>query len=189
MPAPEPLSPMPPARLAELLVSAAARITEPTRPADLAPARVPVRDGRLHLARDRHWLPIDGKLAVVVGFGTACWLGSPDVRPPNLGRHVYRSASEPSPDLAPPPPRTRPPRPPSTDAIADLDSGRALPAAVRTIGVDVQEADVHADTAAGRLVDAGGHLDHDQLDPTNVARLDRSESVPQPPDVADDWGL
>ncbi len=76
-------------------MSAAATITEDpaARTVELAPVGAPVRQGRLHLARDRHWLPLDGSLAVVVGFGTACWLGSPEVQPPDLGRHVYRSTA------------------------------------------------------------------------------------------------
>lgn len=61
--------------------------------AGLVPKGVPVRNGRLHLGRLRHWLPLDGSLAVLVGAGAACWLGSPDVRPPGLGRPVYRSTA------------------------------------------------------------------------------------------------
>jgi hypothetical protein len=83
-----------PVRLAELLVSAAATLaTPPGVPggAGLAPAGMPVRQGRLHLGRVRRWLPPDGEVVVLAGFGTACWLGSPDVAPPDLGRHVHRS--------------------------------------------------------------------------------------------------
>src|SRR5262245_3020379 len=99
MPAPRYLSlvpsPVPPARFAELLVSAAATITEAPAPeiVALVPVGVPVLHGRLHLARIRHWLPVDGRVAVVAGFGTAAWLGSPDDQPPDLGRHVYRSTA------------------------------------------------------------------------------------------------
>jgi hypothetical protein len=92
---PSPPSSVPPARLAELLVSAAATISEAADPSvgGLAPAGMPVRNGRLHLARVRQWLPVDDRLVVVAGFGTACWLGAPGDRPPDLGRHVYRSTA------------------------------------------------------------------------------------------------
>ena len=59
----------------------------------LAPAGTPIANGRLAVGRLRHWLPPDGRLVVLVGFATACWLGPPDAKPPNLGRHVYRSTT------------------------------------------------------------------------------------------------
>jgi hypothetical protein len=91
-----PFDPQPalsPVHLAELLVSAAATLATPAVPGatGLAPAGMPVRQGRLHLGRVRHWLPPDGSVVVLAGFGTACWLGSPDLAPPDLGRHVHRS--------------------------------------------------------------------------------------------------
>ena len=81
-----------PTRLAELLMSAAATLSDGQAPDAfvLAPPGVPVRDGRLHLGRIRSWLPIDGEVAVVTGFGTATWLGRVEDQPPGLGRHVYR---------------------------------------------------------------------------------------------------
>lgn len=75
-------------------MSAAATLTEaPTPDSVLAPAGMPVRNGRLHLARIRHWLPLDGELVVVTAFATGCWLGSAGDQPPDLGRHVYRSTA------------------------------------------------------------------------------------------------
>jgi hypothetical protein len=66
-------------------MSAAATITAGPDPSatGLAPAGMPVRKSRLHLARVRHWLPLDGPLVVVAGFGTACWLltGRPGPEP------------------------------------------------------------------------------------------------------------
>lgn len=56
-----------------------------------APLGVPVRAGRLHVARVRQWLPSDGPVAVVAGFASACWLGSPETKAPDLGRLAYRS--------------------------------------------------------------------------------------------------
>jgi hypothetical protein len=95
MSVPEPALSLPSAtRLAELLVSAAATLDGTSKPGlDLAPTGVPVRSGRVHVARVRHWLPLRGELAVVVGFGNACWLGSPELQPPDLGRQVYRSTA------------------------------------------------------------------------------------------------
>jgi hypothetical protein len=86
MAAPDPRLP----DLLELLVSAAASPT-PAGPA-LVPAGVPISDGRFSVGRLSRWLP-DGEVAVVTGFATACWLGSPTDAPPSLGRHVYRSFS------------------------------------------------------------------------------------------------
>ena len=71
-----PLSPAVGARLAELLVSAAAELTEAPR-ADLAPTGIPVRDGRVTLGRLRELLPRHESLEVVAGFAAACWVGSP----------------------------------------------------------------------------------------------------------------
>jgi hypothetical protein len=94
-----PFDPQPaasPARLAGLLVSAAASMNETPVPAGagrLAPAGTPITNGRLAVGRLRHWLPADGRLVVLVGFATACWLGPPDAKPPDLGRHVYRSTT------------------------------------------------------------------------------------------------
>src|SRR5262245_21241042 len=68
---PRPAASASPVRLAELLVSAAATLssTAPSGAAGLAPAGMPVRQGRLHLGRVRHWLPADGGLVVLAGFG------------------------------------------------------------------------------------------------------------------------
>jgi len=76
-------------------VSAAATIVSAPAPdaSGLVPAGMPVRQGRLHLGRIRHWLPLDGPVVVVAGFGTAAWLGAPGDQPPDLGRHVYRSTA------------------------------------------------------------------------------------------------
>lgn len=78
------------ARLAELLVSAAAELAETPR-TELAPTGIPVRDGRLSLGRLRELLPRDDALEVVAGFAVACWVGPPGVRAPDLGRLAYRS--------------------------------------------------------------------------------------------------
>jgi hypothetical protein len=84
------LSPATGARLAELLMSAAAEVTEAPR-TDLAPMGIPVRDGRLSLGRLREVLPRDETLEVVAGFATACWIGPPGTPTPDLGRLTYRS--------------------------------------------------------------------------------------------------
>jgi hypothetical protein len=54
---------------------------------------MPVRNGRLHLARLREWLPAGDQVVVVTGFASACWLGGPGVQPPGLGDHLYRSVT------------------------------------------------------------------------------------------------
>ncbi len=87
-----PLSPAVGARLAELLVSAAAELTDAPR-ADLAPTGIPVRDGRVTLGRLRELLPRHESLEVVAGFAAACWVGSPGDRAPELGRLNYRGRS------------------------------------------------------------------------------------------------
>jgi hypothetical protein len=79
------VSPATGARLAELLMSAAAELIEAPR-ADLAPMGIPVRDGRLSLGRLREVLPRDEPLEVVAGFATAFWIGPPGSRAPDLGR-------------------------------------------------------------------------------------------------------
>jgi hypothetical protein len=84
------VSPAAGARLAELLMSAAAELAEAPR-TDLAPMGIPVRDGRLSLGGLREVLPTDETLEVVAGFATACWIGPPGSRAPDLGRLTYRS--------------------------------------------------------------------------------------------------
>jgi hypothetical protein len=78
------------ARLAELLMSAAAELAETPR-TELAPMGIPVRDGRLSLGRLREVLPVGERLEVVAGFSTACWIGPAETRAPDLGRLTYRS--------------------------------------------------------------------------------------------------
>jgi hypothetical protein len=86
------LGPVPPERLAELLVSAAAQLSSPSG-ASLVPAGVPIRRGRLHLGRLR--LLLDGSESVVVaaGFASAVWLGPVGAPAPDLGRLAYRSGT------------------------------------------------------------------------------------------------
>lgn len=85
------LDPLPPARLAELLVSAAARLSDPAPPGPvLVPMGVPIRGGRLHLGRLRGQLDPAVPVVVAVGFGSACWLGSEGAPAPGLGRLAYR---------------------------------------------------------------------------------------------------
>jgi hypothetical protein len=78
------------ARLAELLMSAAAELSDVAR-SGLAPMGIPVRDGRLSLGRLREVVPSREALDVVAGFSTACWIGPPEIRVPDLGRLTYRS--------------------------------------------------------------------------------------------------
>jgi hypothetical protein len=85
-----PVSPATGARLAELLMSAAAELAEAPRP-DLTPTGIPVRDGRLTLGRLRELLARDETLEVVAGFATACWIGPPGAGAPDVGRLTYRS--------------------------------------------------------------------------------------------------
>jgi hypothetical protein len=84
-----------PERLAELLVTAASHLTSAssTRPA-LAPMGIPIRCGRLHLGRLRGLLESAEPVAVTAGFGTAVWLGSRDVSPPDVGRLAYRTETQ-----------------------------------------------------------------------------------------------
>lgn len=56
----------------------------------LAPAGVPVHDGRFSVGRLSRWLPT-GEIAVVTGFAVATWLGSPTDPHPLLGHQIYRS--------------------------------------------------------------------------------------------------
>lgn len=84
------VSPTTGARLAELLMSAAAELSEAPR-LDLAPMGIPVRDGRLALGRLREIVPRGETLEVLAGFATACWIGPPGSRAPDLGRLAYRS--------------------------------------------------------------------------------------------------
>jgi hypothetical protein len=85
------LDQVPPTRLAELLVSAAMRLNEPSPGlVHLAPMGMPVRRGRLHLGRLRALLETSGPLVVAAGFATACWIGSTETSGPNLGRLGYR---------------------------------------------------------------------------------------------------
>jgi hypothetical protein len=60
-------------------------------PLALMPPGAPVSAGRVHVGRLRSRLPALGPVQVVVGFGSVCWLGGPDDRPPSLGRMVYRA--------------------------------------------------------------------------------------------------
>lgn len=62
-----------------------------TDAAEPVPVGVPVRSGRLSLGRVRRYLPASGPVLVLAGFGTACWLGSPDDAGPDLGRLVCRA--------------------------------------------------------------------------------------------------
>jgi hypothetical protein len=82
-------SPATGARLAGLLVSAAAELTDVPR-SGLAPG-IPVRDGRFSLGRLREVVSSREALDVVAGFSTACWIGPPEIRVPDLGRLTYRS--------------------------------------------------------------------------------------------------
>ena len=86
------LDAIPSRELAELLVSAATRLTEndPGRAA-LAPMGLPIRRGRLHLGRLRPLLDPTQPVAVAAGFATAAWLGAQDMSAPHLGRLAYRS--------------------------------------------------------------------------------------------------
>jgi hypothetical protein len=75
---------LPPGQLAELLVSAASQLVDPS------PSRSALaRRGRLHLGRLRPLLARDESVAVVAGFSTGCWLGRRDGAVPDLGRFVY----------------------------------------------------------------------------------------------------
>jgi hypothetical protein len=77
------------AGLAELLMSAAAELTEAPR-TELVPMGLPLRDGRLSVGRLRELLPRDETLELVAGFGLGCWIGALGVRAPDLGRLTYR---------------------------------------------------------------------------------------------------
>ena len=72
-------------------MSAAEELSTPGPVFDLAPAGIPVRGGRMNLARLRTMVPVGKWLDVVVGFGTVCWVGSPGLVHPDLGRLAYRS--------------------------------------------------------------------------------------------------
>jgi hypothetical protein len=73
-------------------MSAVETIGEPLGAGGLVPAGSPVVSGRVHLGRLRSRLPVDGPVAVLVGFGSLVWLGDPgEVTPPDLGRMAYRS--------------------------------------------------------------------------------------------------
>jgi hypothetical protein len=74
-------------------MSAAAELAPAS--ATLTPPGVPVRSGRVHLGRLRSHLPAGDSVTVIVGFGTVCWLGGPDVVSPDLGRMVYRAGARP----------------------------------------------------------------------------------------------
>lgn len=60
-------------------------------PAVLAPSGSPICRGRVHLGRLRSRLPSSGAISVAVGFGSVCWLGSPDDPVPALGQMAYRT--------------------------------------------------------------------------------------------------
>lgn len=77
-------------QLAELLVSAATELAAsiPSTPTLTLPG-APVRSGRLSLGRLRRFVPT-GTATVVVGFGTAAWVGDPAESSPDLGRLSYR---------------------------------------------------------------------------------------------------
>ena len=89
MSAPESL---PAERLAELLVSAASRLTAPPCAA-FTPTGIAVREGRLHLGRLRTLLDGHDRVAVVAGFASAIWIGPLTTPPPRLGRLAYRTES------------------------------------------------------------------------------------------------
>lgn len=72
-------------------MSAADELSAPGPQFDLAPAGIPVRDGRMNLARLRTMVPAGGWLDVVVGFDTVCWVGTPGQVHPDLGRLAYRT--------------------------------------------------------------------------------------------------
>jgi len=72
---------------AEALAAPAYVVAAPT------PLGLPVRAGRLHVGRVRRWLPSAGPVAVAAGFASACWLGSPETRAPDLGRLACRSVT------------------------------------------------------------------------------------------------
>ena len=82
----------PTVRLAAPLVSDAAQITQAgaTR-SNLTPMGVPIRRGRLHLARLRRLFDPAEPVAVAAGFATAAWLGPPTATMPELGRLTYRT--------------------------------------------------------------------------------------------------
>lgn len=72
-------------------MSAAEQLSATPRGVDLAPAGIPVRYGRMSLARLRTHLPEGEWLEVAAGFTTACWIGPPGTRSPELGRLAYRT--------------------------------------------------------------------------------------------------
>jgi hypothetical protein len=80
-------------RLAEALVTAAAALPPSAGGLPLSVPGVPVRNGRFALGRRlRSLLPPAGDdVLVVVGFGTAAWLGPPSSEPPALGELIHRS--------------------------------------------------------------------------------------------------
>ncbi len=82
---------LPSGELAELLVSAAARLTETASTSRLTPMGLPIRRGRLHLGRLRSLLDPTEPVVVVAGFASAVWLGSHTWPAPSLGRLAYRS--------------------------------------------------------------------------------------------------
>lgn len=94
VPMPVPGAPVPPsaARLAGLLVTAAAELSDTaTAPSVVALPGAPVRSGRLNLGRLPSRLPAAGPVMVVAGFVSACWVGALSESHPELGRLVYRT--------------------------------------------------------------------------------------------------
>ena len=90
--------PTPRQALAELLMSAATELTAAAPAADvLAPLGIPVIRGRLNLGLRRPLVTAgagEGRLAVVAGLRTACWLGPLTATPPDLGRIAHRGVAE-----------------------------------------------------------------------------------------------
>ena len=73
----------------------ASTLTEPdARAASVVPIGVPVRRGRLHLGRLHTQFETSERVAVVVGFATACWLGRRGLATPDLGRLCYSTETD-----------------------------------------------------------------------------------------------
>ena len=91
----------PPQHLAELLMIAATRLTEPDPAAgSMVPIGGPVRRGRLYLGRPRTYFGPTEHLVLGVGFATACWISAPGTAMPGLGRLRYSTDVEVDPAAA-----------------------------------------------------------------------------------------
>ncbi len=79
-------------------MSAATELTAAAPASDvLAPLGVPVIRGRLNLGRSGPLVTpgaAGGRLVLVAGLRTACWLGPPAAAPPDLGRLAHRGVAE-----------------------------------------------------------------------------------------------